>query len=295
MAQQKIELRKVRDLSENLNDTFAFISQNFKPLVTSFLAIAGIFMLANSILNGMYQSQVGGGLIKDILGGNRTANRSPLDVINATYFVVVGLAWLNFIAMSVVITCYMKLYDRSAAQVPTIEEVWNEFKKHFLKVFVYTIPVTLLIVTGFAFCIVPGIYLAVVFTPFSIALIIEEETFGEALKRCFAIVKNNFWTSFGTYLLVYLIYAFSAGIISAVVGGITGLISYFTTKDISTTIGVVTSVINIFSFLFYIVFYVSVCLHYFNLSERYDSSGLRRRLDTLGQTGNNFNDVQEQY
>jgi ABC-type dipeptide/oligopeptide/nickel transport system permease component len=96
-------------------------------------------------------------------------------------------------------------------------------------------------------------------------------------------------------LLVYLIYAFSAGIISAVVGGITGLISYFTTKDISTTIGVVTSVINIFSFLFYIVFYVSVCLHYFNLSERYDSSGLRRRLDTLGQTGNNFNDVQEQY
>jgi hypothetical protein len=52
MAEQKVELRKIRDLSENLNDTFTFIRQNFKPLVTSFLGIAGIVMLANAIMGG---------------------------------------------------------------------------------------------------------------------------------------------------------------------------------------------------------------------------------------------------
>ena len=59
MAEQKIELRKIRDLSENLNDTFTFIRQNLKPLVTSFLGIAGIVMLANAIVGGIYQSQAG--------------------------------------------------------------------------------------------------------------------------------------------------------------------------------------------------------------------------------------------
>jgi hypothetical protein len=295
MAQQKIELRKIRDLSENLNDTFAFIRENFKPLLTSFLAIGGIFMLANSILNGIYQSQVGGGMLRNIMGGNSTPMTSPFDIITPTYFVVVGLAWLNLMAMGVVITCYMKLYDQSTGEAPTIEQVWNEFKKHFLKVALFNIPLTLLMIVGFVLCLAPGIWLAVVLMPFSIILIVEEQTFGDAWNRCFAIIKDNFWSSLGIYLLVYIIYAFSAGIISGVFAVLTGFISYFTTNDISSTIGIATSVLNIFSFVFYIVFYVSVCLHYFNLAERHDGTGLQRRLDTLGETGNDFNNVQEQY
>ncbi|MEJ7829689.1 MAG: hypothetical protein WKF91_15875 [Segetibacter sp.] len=302
MAEQKIELRKIRDLSENLNDTFGFIRQNFKPLVTSFLIIAGIFMLANSILNGIYQGGVMGGAFKDFMRGyedgvrgNRNTTRSPFWMFNETYFVVVVLAWINFIAMSAVITCYMKLYDRLQKQAPTIQEVWDEFKKYFLKVLLYSVPIALLTAAGFAFCLIPGIYLAVVFVPFSIAVIVEDETFGGAWNRCFALIKDNFWNSFGTYLLVYIIYSFSAGIISGVFALLTGLASYFTTKDISTTIGIATSVLNIFSFVFYIVFYVSVVLHYFNLAERQYGTGVLQRLNTLGEKGNDFNNVQEQY
>jgi len=149
MAEQKIELRKIRDLSENLNDTFGFIRQNFKPLILSFLAIAGIFMLANSILNGIYQGGVMGGAIKDILHGNRNTTRSPFWMLNGTYFIVVLLAWINFIAMSTVITCYMKLYNTLQGQAPTIQQVWDEFKKYFLKVFLFSIPIALLTATGF--------------------------------------------------------------------------------------------------------------------------------------------------
>ncbi len=295
MAEQKIELRKIRDLSENLNDTFGFIRQNFKPLVTSFLVIAGIFMLANSILNGIYQGGVMGGAIKDVMLGKRDTTRSPFWMLNGTYFVVVSLAWINFIAMSTGITCYMKLYDRLQKQPPTIQEVWDEFKKYFLKVLLYSIPIALLTAAGFIFCIAPGVYLAVVFVPFSIALIVEDETFSGAWDRCFALIKNNFWSSLGLYVLVYIIYSFSAGIISGVFALLTGLASYFTTKDITTTIGIATSVLNIFSFVFYIVFYVSVVLHYFNLAERQYGTGVMQRLNTLGEKGNDFNNVQEQY
>ena len=294
MAEQKVELRKTRDLSENLNDTFSFIRQNFKPLVTAFLGIAGIIMLANAIISGVYQSQIGGNIFRDILSGRNTI-RSPFSLISSTYFAVIILSWISYIAMNAVIACYMKLYDSSQGQQPIIQEVWEEFKKYFFKVLLYTIPVGFVTMFGFAFCLIPGIYLAVVFVPFSIAIIVEDQTFGGAWNRCFALIKNNFWPSLGIYVLVYIIYAFSAGIISTIIAMLTGLISYFTTKDISTTIGVATSVLSIFSFVFYLVFYVSVCLHYFNLAEKHDGTGMRRRLDLLGGTENNFDNIQEQY
>jgi len=293
MAEQKVELRKTRDLGENLNDTFLFIRQNFKPLLTSFIGIAGIIMLADAIISGIYQGQATN-VFKDILGGRNTVY-SPLSLIGPTYFGVLILGWINFIAMNAVITCYIKLYDSLQGQSPTVQQVWEEFKKYFIKVFIYTIPITLLTITGFTLCLIPGIYLAVVFAPFPIALIVEDQTFGGAWNRCFAIIKNNFWPSLGIYILAYLIYAFSAGIISTVIAAITGLISYFTTKDISATIGIVTSILSIFSFIFYIVFYVSVCLHYFNLAERHDGTAMMQRLDTLGKTGNDFDNIEEHY
>jgi hypothetical protein len=298
MAQQKVELRKIRDFSENLNDTFLFIRQNLKPLLASFIAIAGIFMLGHSIISVMFQRNAGG--LFGSLGGRTAAPGSgfnyPLATIfSGTYALLLLLAWANFVAMNVAVTCYMKLYDASQGVAPTIEEVWNEFKKYFLKVLVYTIPITLLTMVGFLFCLVPGIYLAVVFFPFATVLIVDDQTFGGAWDRCRAIVKGNFWQSLGIYFLVYLIVAFSAGIISAIVGGVAGAVSYFTTRDILTTISVVTSVLNIFSYVFYIVLYVSVNLHYFNLAERHDGTAIMRKLDTLGGTGGDFDNIQEQY
>lgn len=295
MAQQKIELRKIRDLSENLNDTFTFIRQNFKPLVTSFLAIAGIFMLATSILNGVYQGRVLGEALKDIIPGSGNIYRSPFWMINRTFVIGRILEWLNLTAMTTVITCYFKIYDRKNGAAPAIDEVWVEFTRYFFKILLYSIPIGLLTIAGFLFCLVPGIYFAVVFTPFSIAVIIDDLSFGEAWDKCFTIIKNNFWSSLALYFIVYLIYAVTAGIISAGSAFVAGLISYFTLQNISRSIGVFTSVLNMFSFVFYIVVYVSVILQYFNLTERHYGIGMMNRIDRLGQTGNDHNNIQEQY
>jgi hypothetical protein len=293
MAEQKVELRKIRDLSENLNDTFSFIRQNFKPLITSFIGIAGVVMLANAIVSGLYQTQAK--IIFTDIFNRRNSNYSTLSLFGPGYFAVLILGWINYIAMNVVIACYMKLYDSLQGRQPSIQEVWEEFKKYFFKILLYNIPIFLLILFGMLFCFLPGIYLAVVFVPFSIVVVAENQSFGGAWNRCFSLIKNNFWPSLGVYFLVYLLYALGAGIISSVIGLLTGLISYFTTRDISTTVGIVVSVLSIFSFVFYIVFYVSVCLHYFNLAERHDGTGMMRKLETLGGSGNDFNNIEEHY
>ncbi len=294
MAEQKIELRKIRDFSENLNDTFVFIKQNFKPLLISFITIAGVFLLANSIVSGIYQSQFGS-VFKDLLAGSTRIARSPFEFINGTYFLIPLLTWFSMTAMHVVIAGYMKLYDVNQKGAPATQEVWEVFKKYYFKVLFYTVPIYLLTIIGFLFCIAPGVYFWVVFTPFPIILVAEDATFSGAYNRCFTIIKENFWQSFVIYFVVYIIYAFSSGIISGMLALITGVLSYFTTRDITTTIGLATSVLNVFTFVFYIVFYVSAVLHYFTLTEKYDGTGILKRLDKLGESGTDFNNIQEQY
>ena len=46
-----MELRKLRDFGENINDTFQFIRQEFKPLLKSFFAIAGVLILVTGIVS----------------------------------------------------------------------------------------------------------------------------------------------------------------------------------------------------------------------------------------------------
>ncbi len=295
MAEQKVELRRIRDFSENLNDTILFIRQNFKPLLISFVTLAGIFMLTSAIVTGIYQSQFGS-IFQDILNRKNTNKPMlPTDLINGSYFFMLIFTWLNFVAMQVAVISYIKVYENKNNQTPSVNEVWDVFKKYFLKVFFYTIPIALLTGLGFMLCLVPGVYFAVVFVPYSVILIMEDQTFGGAYNRCFTLVRDNYWTSFGIYVLTYLISAFSGGIISAVVGGITGILSYFTTKDINATVGIVASILNVFSFIFYIVYYVSVCLHYFTLCEKYDGTGMMRKLDSIGGNDQHFDNIQEQY
>ncbi len=294
MAQQKVELRKIRDFSENLNDTFLFIRQNVKPLLASFLGIAGIFMLVAAIVSGIYQSDMGS-VFEQIFKGGKIINNDPASMINGQYFLVLFLSWLNIVAMQVAIISYLKVYEINNARTPSIDEVWAVFKSYFLLIFVYSLITAIAIAVGFVLCILPGIYLLIVLVPFPIIVMMEDRSFGDAFSRCFTLIKENFWISLGLYLLVYMIYAFSSGIISTLVGAIAGVIYYFTTKNINYAVGIFTSILSIFSFVFYIIYYVSVVLHYFNLSERTDGVGMMRKLDTIGDNSQNFDNIQEQY
>lgn len=292
MAEQKIDLRLVRDFSQNINDTIVFIKQNLKPLLGSFIGIAGVFMLTCSIFSGLYQSQFGS-IFKEIFS-NTGRQVKPFEMFGTNYFLLIIFSLVNMIAMQTAVIAYMKVYSNKA-ELPVFDEVWTEFKKYFIPIFFYSIPIYLLIILGMFFCLAPGIYFAVVLIPFPIVVMVEDASFGKAFNRCFQIIKQNFWPSLGIYFVTYLIYSFAAGIIAAVVTVISGLLTYFTTKDISTTIGIATSTLSIFSYIFYVVFYVAVVLHYFSLVEKMDGSGIMQRIDKIGSSDSDFNNIKEQY
>ncbi len=279
MAQQKIELRKVRDFSDNLNDTFLFIKQNFKPMLTYVFGIAGLFMLTAAILNGMYQSQ-SAGIFRDVFSGKRSGGN--FEIFSGLYFFIILFSWLTATALQVVVIAYMKLYEEKDKETPLFDEVWSLFRRNFLTIALYNIPIVLLMLIGTILCVAPGVYLAVVLAVFAPVVMMEAESFSGAFNRCFTLIKENFWQSLGIYIVIAIVSSFGSGAISLVVGIITGIMAYFSTDNITYTVGIVTSILNVLGFVFYLLIFVAVTLNYYNLVERYDGTGMVRKLQGLG-------------
>ncbi|HTL06646.1 MAG TPA: hypothetical protein VL307_00270 [Chitinophagaceae bacterium] len=300
MVEQKMELRKIRDFGGNIGDTFAFLQQNFKPLLKAFFAICGLFMLVEAIFSGIYQSRSMGGLLQQIISGRintaRYNNDNPYAAIfSFEYFMVILFMLLTFASMKVVVGAYLKYYLENDGRKPGIDDIWQLYKKYFFRVFLYSIPPGVLSIVGLIFCLAPGIYLWTVFVPFTYVIMMEDADFGTAFSRCFHLIKGYFWPTFFIYLVAGIIYYVSSSIISLVVGLVVGVAAYFTTKDVSSTVGIVTSFLNVFSFAFYIIFFLSAGLQYFSLTEQRDGTGILQRINNIGNADTSFDHTEEQY
>lgn len=293
MAEQKIELRRIRDFGEIISDTFVFIRQHAGPLLKSFLAISAVFMVALGIFNSAYESRA-----SRVLRGIFTGRSSSLDrlgsIININYFMVLLFTLLTTISMQVVVAVYMKYYMETKQQ-PGIQDIWSLFKRYFVKVFLFEFLAYLSIIVGCFFCLLPGIYLGVVLAPLSLVIVIEDKGFLDAYQRCFDLIKENFWPSLGVYIVAYILYAIGAGIIGGSMGIIGLLAGYLTTSDLGTYVVAITSFLKSFSLFFYIIYFICVALNYFSLVERKDGTGLLSRIDRIGNDVAGPREADEQF
>lgn len=244
-----------------------------------------MFIAALAIATGLYESgqaNIFERLITQSMHPDQ--QRDTLGrLFNLNYFILLFLIFLVRVVVQIVIACYMKLYDLNGHCSPTLPEISREFGKYCVPVVLYMIPVTIVLVIGTLCCVLPGVYLAVVFAPAVSIFVIEDASFLKGIGRCFVLIKENFWMSIGIYIVAFLIYYFSAAIVALFSGLVAGLISYFTTRDLAHTVSWATAVMTIFEYPFLIILTVSVSLQYFNLSELRDGGGLQRRLEAMGQ------------
>jgi hypothetical protein len=106
----------------------------------------------------------------------------------------------------------------------------------------WSIATGLLVIVGCIFCVLPGIYLGVIFFG-TLTGVIAFERPSSVLSRCFELMKGNWWDMFGRALLVGLgLIIFSCGI-GLLSGGFTLATSGSTTGSVGSTI--VSSVLNI--------------------------------------------------
>ena len=297
MVTKKIEFRKVREFGENISDTFTFIKQEFKPLLKSYLLIAGVLILITTLLLGVFMGSLYGGLFESVIndsGAETVPQFSGLSL--GSILGVLILAPLTMAAINTVVTCYIKLYMEKGRNSPTFEEVWQATTKHIWRVLLFSFLYGFVVFIGALFCFIPGIYLAIVLFPYAQIIIIEEEkSIDRVWSRCFDLIRENFWTTLLLYILISLLTSFMSGTIGFVVGGGVTLLSYFTTKDISSSTGILYGTVYFFSYLFYVIIMVSLVMHYFNLSEKQDSSGILQRIQNMGTNTDGHSQIEERY
>src|SRR3954469_20272020 len=69
---QPIELRRVRDFGQVINDSFTFLKENFKPLFKSLFIICGFFLVLGTITTAfayLKMSSMYSGRFQNIQGG----------------------------------------------------------------------------------------------------------------------------------------------------------------------------------------------------------------------------------
>jgi len=285
----KVELLKIRDLGETITDSFTFLRQNLKPLLTCFFIFCGFFLAAEIVLAVIQQSKV----VNQVNNFNFFTNRmnstdeNPFAFFGIEYFLSIIFILLNYTALPVIVYSYMTIYKEKGNEPATPQEVWGYFKFFYLKVLGSSILISLLIVVGVILCIIPGIYLYPIMALIFPVMICENTTFGYAFNRSFKLIKDNWWTTFGTMFIMILIvyFAVTAILLPLTLLNFSGFFLHPAKgMHLSQSVTIITTVLQHLCQVFYILPLTAVGLCYYNLTEKLDSPGLMERLNRLGNT-----------
>src|SRR3978361_898585 len=115
---EKIELNQSREFGDIISDTFVIIKQNFKPLLKSYFAICGLFLVANILVSAFVNT-----------------NRTDASVFTLPGAVELIFSIISHTALALVTLSYLAIYKEKGNEAPEVLEVWGYFKYYFFRVF----------------------------------------------------------------------------------------------------------------------------------------------------------------
>ncbi|WP_293783663.1 hypothetical protein [uncultured Pedobacter sp.] len=291
----KIEFKKKRDFGQVINDTFTFMRQNFKPLIKVYFTFCGLFVLASMLTMLMQQYKMVN--IINTIGNGRNSNGLGFSALyGIEYFLSILFSLASYTSMSVAILSYIAIYVVKGNQTPTTDEVWGYFKYYFFRVFGSSILLLIMLVVAFMFCLVPGFWLFPYVAMMFPIMVIENGSLGYSFGRSFNIIKDNFWITFGTLIVIWIIvYACMSMIVLPT--SLFNMIGMFTHKGphMSLTLTMITTVLQSLCQVFTIIPIITISLAYFSLVEQKESTGLMERISNFGGTDKPIDSRPEEY
>ena len=281
-----IQLFQQRDFGNKINATFQYVGQNFRSLGMALLYIVGPVAVVAGIASGILQSN----MLK-VVGESGTAQtNNPMAAFQMIGFFTSPTFWLTMllgilanVAVVLVTYAHMKIYERTKGHDISVADVWAEVQPVIGRAIVISLLVS--IITGIAtlFFIIPGIYVGVVLWLALAVIMFENADFGRTWDRCFKLIRDKWWSTFGLIVVM--------GIIVAIVGLIfaipTALIGFFIgakmLPDMSTVWLVIANVIALVGrTLLNAIIYLAIGFQYTNLVERQEGRGLISSIDNIG-------------
>jgi hypothetical protein len=277
--QNYIELRKKRDLGEILSDTFAFARINSKPLFNILLKTTGIFFLLSVLFSGYYQ----------YVNVNRLVTEDLVAFGISLVLLMIGSV-LYYASATSSIYAFMHNYLETKGNVLE-EPVIRQAKSNIGQMILLSIMAYLLLVLGFIFFFIPGIYFIV---PVALAFPVfffKGNGKTNSIKDAFKLTSGYWWVTFGTIVVIAIL----IGIISFVFqlpgtvyigvrtffavsqdsGDLTGLSGDFIYLILATIGSAASNLLSIFMI-------IATGLVYFDLDEEKNRTGIKAKLEELG-------------
>ncbi len=299
-------LRRTRDFGQTISDTIQFLKAHWKNMLILYFIFVVPFLLVATLLGASsfsaFFGQIGSGI---------SNMDNPFSLITPQFVIAIIMYFTAAVAYLTVINLYLKGFEESGGNSPSISEVGTKFMGKFLSnigyMFVVFIGIVLLAfmavipVAGILFFTFGSWYILICLSLLFPLNTIEDNPFMYSFSRMFHLIRNRWWYTFGLVIILMVIYYFFAAVIGLVVNLVFGLgaINFLDTKAgmsmMTKKYFLVSGLSSIVTQIFFLIIHVGIGIHYFTLREEKDGSGLEDRLDQLGSGGSQHGHIEEQY
>ncbi len=280
---QTIQFKKQRELGDIITDTFRFIRENYKLLLSYIFKTTGPFFLILLIAVGYYTYSVAGSPFEGLTGG--------IGNFIISFMVLIGALLLFYSALYGTILHYIKIYITNDGVVPE-GQVKAGVQRDFFKLLLLSFISGILVIAGLILLIIPGIFILVPLSLAGAVLVFKNYSVSESISYCFTLVKDHWWITFITLFII--------GILVYIIGLVfqVPLIIYTVIKTMTAvqegsmanpelfrdwvfiSLQIFSSVIQ---YLLSIITIISIAFIYFNLNEHKHLTGTYETIEKLGE------------
>ena len=291
MQQNYQQFKKVREFGDLFSDTFSFISDNWKSFFGGFLKLTWPFIVIALFGNAYYQVQVSGNFLDNAI----TDQQAPFSFL-ASFLPSFLLLGISSFLLSVASYAYVNLYIRSFIEndgAIELQEIKDQMYNKFLSISGLQLLVAICVFFGLLICFLPGIYLLV---PLSFAVsvhLFENKSIADSFSHTFKLIRDNWWITFATILVMSILIAFAGGIfqlpaflysilktsLSIQENDPRSLVQEMSSDYVMMALNAIASFA---SSVFNLVFILMTVYIYFNLNERHFGTGSFEQIDEIG-------------
>jgi hypothetical protein len=286
---EKIQFKKQRDIGEIITDTFKFIREEWKPLGTLILKIAGPALFVLVVAASIYtQTAVGSFGTFDTFNTNQSFSMSTV-VISVLVMLLAMVAYFSLLYGTVL--HYIKSYVNNNGKVIPAE-VTDGVRSEFWSLIGLGFLIGIIVGIGFMLCVIPGIYAGVALGTAYAIHIFQNRAVDDTISYSFKFIKNEWWITFATYIVIYIIFyivnlIFQLPLIIYTMANTFASIDTISANptDMFDWLYTALNAISLIAqYLLQSILVIATAFVYFNLNEKKNFTGTIETIDTLGTT-----------
>jgi hypothetical protein len=277
-----IQFKKQRELGDILTVTFKFIRENYKPLFRLMSSIVGPYFLILLAALSYYTYSIAGSPLQAITSG--------FGNFLISFLILAAALLLFYAALYGTILHYIRSYSYNNGIVKE-DEVKEGVREDFFNLILLSIISAILIIAGLILLIIPGIYVIVPLSLASAVLVFKRYSVTESLGYCFELIKDHWWITFVTLLVVWLL-VYIIGLVFQMPLLIYMFIKAFTMVQEGSAANpeaftdwpflVLNVLSSLIQYLLSTITVIAVAFIYFNLNEHKNLTGTFETIDNLG-------------